>query len=296
MDRASRQCNVNESRDALVMLGADNGTVTLWRDSSVIDPGAAVPGHEGTRSSDKVQESASIASCFFALPDVADTNRGSGLVMGWQQSSGTLVVGGNSNTLRLWDLGREQCVRVFNTGFDTCTTAIASRAVSTDMNSEGNTGDKNLSWTFAGFADGSIAVFDERAPGSGCVSSARSTAPGLWAPTSARRARDYHGQREGHREILGPSHHAEREDPGGAQVSLTALAVHPAFLYLPRARTPSSSRSSPGGEQLGGIIKYHDGFLGQRIGPVSCLAFHPTKMMLAMGATDSIVSYTVSKV
>ena len=43
------------------------------------------------------------------------------------------------------------------------------------------------------------------------------------------------------------------------------------------------------GEQLG-MIRYHDGFLGQRIGPVSCLAFHPTKVLLAAGATDSIVS------
>ena len=37
-------------------------------------------------------------------------------------------------------------------------------------------------------------------------------------------------------------------------------------------------------------IRYHDGFLGQRIGPVSSLAFHPTKPLLAAGATDSIVS------
>jgi hypothetical protein len=28
------------------------------------------------------------------------------------------------------------------------------------------------------------------------------------------------------------------------------------------------------GEELS-LIRYHDGFLGQRIGPVSCLAFHP---------------------
>ena len=64
------------------------------------------------------------------------------------------------------------------------------------------------------------------------------------------------------------------------------------------------------GETLS-TIRYHDGFLGQvsihaggrnvvfilyfwsyfqRIGPVSCLAFHPHKMFLAAGATDSIVS------
>ena len=37
-------------------------------------------------------------------------------------------------------------------------------------------------------------------------------------------------------------------------------------------------------------IRYFDGFLGARIGPVTCLAFHPTKPLLAVGATDSVVS------
>jgi regulator-associated protein of mTOR len=41
-------------------------------------------------------------------------------------------------------------------------------------------------------------------------------------------------------------------------------------------------------------IRYHDDFLGQRIGPISCLAFHPLKMLLAAGATDSIVSIYAS--
>ena len=43
------------------------------------------------------------------------------------------------------------------------------------------------------------------------------------------------------------------------------------------------------GNQVG-KISHHDGFLGQRIGPVSSLAFHPMKLMLAAGATDSIIS------
>ena len=57
-------------------------------------------------------------------------NAGSGLVFSWTQPTGTLSVGGNSNSIRIWDLSREQCVRVFNTGLDTCTTAIASRSIS----------------------------------------------------------------------------------------------------------------------------------------------------------------------
>jgi len=42
------------------------------------------------------------------------------------------------------------------------------------------------------------------------------------------------------------------------------------------------------GDQLN-IVRYHDGFLGQRIGPVSALAFHPTKLVAAAGSTDAIV-------
>jgi regulator-associated protein of mTOR len=45
-----------------------------------------------------------------------------------------------------------------------------------------------------------------------------------------------------------------------------------------------------GGEQLGNIIKYHDGFLGQRMGPITSLTFHPHRMMLAASAADCIVS------
>jgi regulator-associated protein of mTOR len=289
---------VNESHDALLMLGADNGTVTLWRDTSVSDTGSI----DGTSRSDSsssgsisrggggsggdAHESTSIASGFFALPDVADTTRGSGLVMSWQQSSGTLVVGGNSNTLRLWDLGREQCVRVFSTGFDTCTTALASRAVT------GPEGEKNLSWTFAGFADGSIAVFDERVQGTGCVSSAREHS--AWVVSAQFRPdvpEIITGSVRGTVKFWDLRTMRSVKTLEVHKSPLTALAVHPC---APIMATGSHAQFikilTLGGEQLGGIIKYHDGFLGQRIGPVSCLAFHPVKMMLAMGATDSIVS------
>ena len=37
-------------------------------------------------------------------------------------------------------------------------------------------------------------------------------------------------------------------------------------------------------------IRYHEGFLGQRIGPVSCLAFHPHLSYLAAGAVDAYVA------
>ena len=37
-------------------------------------------------------------------------------------------------------------------------------------------------------------------------------------------------------------------------------------------------------------IRYHDGFLGLRIAPVTALAFHPLRPLLAAGGNDSTVS------
>ena len=37
-------------------------------------------------------------------------------------------------------------------------------------------------------------------------------------------------------------------------------------------------------------VQYHEGFLGQRIGPVSALHWHRNEPLLAAGGADSIVS------
>ena len=72
---------------------------------------------------------------------------------------------------------------------------------------------------------------------------------------------------------------------------LTALEVHNcAPIMASGSHSQFIKLMTLGGEQLGNIIKYHDGFLGQRIGPVSSLAFHPYKMLLAASCTDSMVS------
>ena len=37
-------------------------------------------------------------------------------------------------------------------------------------------------------------------------------------------------------------------------------------------------------------MKFHEGWMGQRLGPISCLDFHPWKVALASGSTDSFIS------
>jgi regulator-associated protein of mTOR len=72
---------------------------------------------------------------------------------------------------------------------------------------------------------------------------------------------------------------------------LTSIAVH---RHAPLIVTGSSKQSietfSPSGAQLG-MVHYWNSFLGQRIGPISALHFHPYSILLAAGATDSFVSF-----
>ena len=145
---------INESYDSLLLLGSDDGVVKVWRDVSCSESGSFTTGANNgsnyvhnTRDGNNTpvgngnnsghvspslgngSTNIELASAFAALPDIAETTRGSGIVLSWQQVTGSLVVGGNSNTIRVWDLAREQNVRIFYTGVETCLTAMASTSV-----------------------------------------------------------------------------------------------------------------------------------------------------------------------
>ncbi|KAK1320310.1 Regulatory-associated protein of TOR 1 [Acorus calamus] len=72
--------------------------------------------------------------------------------------------------------------------------------------------------------------------------------------------------------------------------SLTALAIH---RHAPVIASGSAKQIvkvfSLEGEQLS-IIRYYPTFMAQRIGSVSCLTFHPYRVLLTAGAADACVS------
>jgi WD40 repeat protein len=171
---------VNESLDSLVLVGCDDGTVKIWRDvGDGIEDSMKVM-NEGYISPENLTRASSgvvLASAFKALPDITGGAVGSGMVLSWQQSSGLLSVGGNSSTVRLWDVSQEKCVTVFQTGVETCLTTLVSQTAAFQNNvgenswgagivNSGNAASTSsnalFAWSFAGFADGSIGIYDQR--------------------------------------------------------------------------------------------------------------------------------------
>jgi len=90
-----------------------------------------------------------MVSSFRGLHEMINVRRGSGLIMDWKQSGGSLLVGGDSRIIRVWDAHTESQVLDLETNSESPVTSMAS--------------EHGSSSTFiAGFADGVVKVFDRR--------------------------------------------------------------------------------------------------------------------------------------
>jgi regulator-associated protein of mTOR len=69
---------------------------------------------------------------------------------------------------------------------------------------------------------------------------------------------------------------------------MSAMAVHPAAPVIATGSSGVALHSAKG--ELLNTIKYHEGFMGHKIGPVCSLAMHPLGLLLATGSADSIIS------
>ena len=76
---------------------------------------------------------------------------------------------------------------------------------------------------------------------------------------------------------------------------MTTLAVHP---KIPIMATGSHAQFikvlTHDGDTLQ-VLRYHEKMANHRIGPVSCVAFHPFKPVLAAGATDKFIGLYAPK-
>ncbi|KIJ13751.1 hypothetical protein PAXINDRAFT_170081 [Paxillus involutus ATCC 200175] len=124
---------INQDVGGIIMTGSADGVVRLYRN------------YDSTQDQGPLQ----MVSSFRGLNEMINVRRGSGLVMDWKQSGGSLLVGGDSRVIRVWDAHSESQVLDLETDSESPVTSLAS--------------DHGSSSTFvAGFADGVVKVFDRR--------------------------------------------------------------------------------------------------------------------------------------
>ena len=64
--------------------------------------------YDATREDHPLQ----MVTSFRVLPAMVPVRRGSGLVLDWQQNSGTIIAGGDSRSIRMWDAHKERIILV----------------------------------------------------------------------------------------------------------------------------------------------------------------------------------------
>lgn len=259
---------VNEQDKAILISGSDDGIIRVFKDW-------------------EDNEKFSMITAWRGIPELLPDETGSGLVMHWQQNRGTLILSGDVKTIRFWDIDHELCISEIPTRSSNCVTSLC------DDKALGNI-------IYAGLGDGSISVHDRRKSSKeSLVQKAvhhnswivglhhQAGADGLLLSTSSDGIVNSWDQRM----FKKPTGAFLVDDMGQISCSdlhefAPLLAVGSDLQYLKVFNL--HGKSLPAAPPT--TIRYHEGFLGQRISPVSSIAFHPQSAVLASGGHDQLIS------
>uniref|UniRef100_A0A3Q2ZE15 Regulatory-associated protein of mTOR n=1 Tax=Hippocampus comes TaxID=109280 RepID=A0A3Q2ZE15_HIPCM len=250
---------------SLLLTATDDGALRVWKNFAD-------------------QKNPEMVTAWQGLSDMLPTTRGAGMVVDWEQETGLLMTSGDVRVIRIWDTDREMKVQDIPTGADSCVTSLSC--------------DSQRSLIVAGLGDGSVRVFDRRMGPNECrIMTYREH--GAWV-VKAHLQKDT----DGHIisvSVNGDVRFFEPRTPDSVNVlqtvkGLTALDIHPqANLFACGSMNQFIAVYNANGDVISNI-KYYDGFMGQRIGAISCLAFHPHWPHLAVGSNDYYMSiYSAEK-
>ncbi|XP_070596309.1 regulatory-associated protein of mTOR isoform X2 [Erythrolamprus reginae] len=251
---------------SLLLTATDDGAIRVWKNFA------------------DLEKNPEMVTAWQGLSDMLPTTRGAGMVVDWEQETGLLMTSGDVRIIRIWDTDREMKVQDIPTGADSCVTSLSC--------------DSHRSLIVAGLGDGSIRVYDRRMALSECrvMTYREHTA---WVVKAYLQKHP-----EGNImsvSVNGDVRFFDPRMPEAVKVlqivkGLTALDLHPqANLFACGSMNQFTAIYNGHGELINNI-KYYDGFMGQRVGAISCLAFHPHWPHLAVGSNDYYISvYSVEK-
>ncbi|XP_044777377.1 regulatory-associated protein of mTOR isoform X2 [Neomonachus schauinslandi] len=251
---------------SLLLTATDDGAIRVWKNFA------------------DLEKNPEMVTAWQGLSDMLPTTRGAGMVVDWEQETGLLMSSGDVRIVRIWDTDREMKVQDIPTGADSCVTSLSC--------------DSHRSLIVAGLGDGSIRVYDRRMALSECrvMTYREHTA---WVVKA-------YLQKHPEGRIMSVSVNGDvrffdprmPESVNVLQIvkGLTALDIHPQANLIACGSMNQFTAIYSGNGELINHIKYYDGFMGQRVGAISCLAFHPHWPHLAVGSNDYYISvYSVEK-
>ncbi|XP_054832791.1 regulatory-associated protein of mTOR isoform X2 [Eublepharis macularius] len=251
---------------SLLLTATDDGAIRVWKNFA------------------DLEKNPEMVTAWQGLSDMLPTTRGAGMVVDWEQETGLLMTSGDVRIIRIWDTDREMKVQDIPTGADSCVTSLSC--------------DSHRSLIVAGLGDGSVRVYDRRMALSECrvMTYREHTA---WV-VKAYLQKHLEGNIMSV-SVNGDVRFFDPRMPESVKVlqivkGLTALDIHPqANLFACGSMNQFTAIYNGNGELINNI-KYYDGFMGQRVGAISCLAFHPHWPHLAVGSNDYYISvYSVEK-
>ncbi|XP_007886858.1 regulatory-associated protein of mTOR isoform X3 [Callorhinchus milii] len=257
---------LNGQDSSLLLSATDDGAIRVWKNFA------------------DLEKNPEMVTAWQGLSDMLPTTRGAGMVVDWEQETGLLMTSGDVRIIRIWDADREMKVQDIPTGADSCVTSLSC--------------DSSRSLIAGGLGDGSVRIYDRRmAPNECRVMTYREHA--AWVVKA-------YLQKSPDGNIISVSVNGDVRfyDPRMPESmnviqtvkGLTALDIHPqANLFACGSMNQFIAVYNANGDVISNI-KYYDGFMGQRIGAISCLAFHPFWPHLAVGSNDYYMSiYSAEK-
>ncbi|CAG9766150.1 unnamed protein product [Ceutorhynchus assimilis] len=270
---------------SLLLVAADDGSVKVWRPHVV---GARAP---------------TLVSAWQAFSNFK--TKQTGVLVAWEQWTQTVITTGDTRVLRFWDIEREMKAFDIPSGTDASITCIDAsyagpslditpliyrkrRSLPDNSNFEAS---PKMGYALAGCADGSVRLFDRRCSPQDAKAKVWIEHSGTVLTVQLKDNLVISGSSDGDVKLYDlRKNESLHTNSAVHNYGMSCMAIHrSANLYACGSSNQFISIYSLNGSSLN-TIRFYEGFMGQKIGPVNCLNFHPHKVVLASGTQDSCVN------
>jgi hypothetical protein len=267
---------------------------------------------------DDVGSRVGLISSFSAFPELSSVFSASnvphsaaqsvpGVSMLWNPMQAHLVVGGGRATyLKVFDLQQQACVSVLPVPTPSSSSLFAQDAISpSGSDAQGHyvtcissAWPGSTSTLLVGMSFGAVHMLDLRMGGlsqkSACVATFaehKRWVVNVVQPRSSSLHTCFSGALSGDVRTWDIRNSSQSISVLQAHRSpMTSLAVHDFAPLFATGSTKQQVRYFTSSGESVGESRYHEGFLGQRIGPVSCMAFDPHAIRLGVGGVDGTLT------